>query len=87
MLLNNFNIISSIYTIYYGVKMLLRKIYSVAAVACGTIVFYFVDGIYENVTALQATSVGTGAETMKMTITAGQLLANKEMYLINKPFP
>ena len=61
---------------------LLRKIYSVAAVACGTIVFYFVDGIYENVTALQATSVGTGAETMKMTITAGQLLANKEMYLM-----
>lgn len=61
---------------------LLRKVYSVAAVACGTIVFFFLDGIYENVTALQATSVGTGAvETTKMTITAGQLLANKEMYL------
>ena len=61
---------------------LLRKVYSVAAVACGTIVFFFLDGIYENVTALQATSVDTGAvETTKMTITAGQLLANKEMYL------
>lgn len=61
---------------------LLRKIYSVAAVCCGTIVFFFLDGIYENVTALQATSAGAGdVEAVKMTITAGQLLANKEMYL------
>ena len=51
---------------------LLRKKYSVTAVACGTIVYFFLGGIYENVTALQATS---------MTITAGQLLTNKEMYL------
>jgi len=57
-------------------------VYSVAAVACGTIVYFFMHGIYENVTALQATTVGTGAvEGAKMTITAGQLLANKEMYL------
>ena len=60
---------------------LLRKIYSVASVACGTIVFYFINGIYENVTALQATSVGGEVEAAKMTITVGQLLANKEMYL------
>ena len=60
---------------------LLRKVYSVAAVACGTIVFYFLNGIYENVTALQATSTGGEVEAAKMTITVGQLLANKEMYL------
>lgn len=61
---------------------LLRKKYSAAAVCCGTIVFFFLDGIYENVTALQATSAGAGdMEAAKMTITAGQLLANKEMYL------
>ena len=61
---------------------LLRKMYSVAAVACGTIIFFFLDGIYENVTALQATSAGAGGmEATKMTITAGQLLANREMYL------
>lgn len=61
---------------------LLRKMYSVAAVCCGTIVFFFLDGIYENVTALQATSAGAGdVEATKMTITAGQLLSNKEMYL------
>ncbi len=61
---------------------LLRKAYSVAAVACGTIVYFFLDGIYDNVTALQATMVGAGGvEAAKMTITASQLLANKEMYL------
>lgn len=61
---------------------LLRKMYSASAVCCGTIVFFFLNGIYENVTALQATSAGAGqVETAKMTITAGQLLANKEMYL------
>ncbi len=61
---------------------LLRKIYSVIAVACGTIVYFFLNGIYVNVTALSATTVGTGAvEATKMTITVGQLLANKEMYL------
>ena len=61
---------------------LLRKIHSVAAVACGTVVFYFLNGIYENVTALQSTSAGGTVETTKMTITVGQLLANKEMYLM-----
>lgn len=60
---------------------LLRKMYSIAAVCCGTVVYFFLDGIYDNVTALQATTVGTGVvEGAKMTITAGQLLANKEMY-------
>lgn len=61
---------------------LMRKIYSVAAVVCGTVVYYFLSGIYENVTALQATSAGGDAETAKMTITVGQLLTNKEMYLM-----
>ena len=62
---------------------LLRKVYSISAVACGTICYFFLDGIYENVTALQATTVGSGeVEGVKMTITAGQLLANKEMYLM-----
>ena len=61
---------------------LLRKMYSVAAVACGTIVYFFLDGVYQNVTALQAIIAGGGnVEGDKMTITAGQLLTNTEMYL------
>ena len=60
---------------------LLRKVHSVAAVACGTICYFFLNGIYENVTALQATIAGGGdVAAVKMTITAGQLLTNKEMY-------
>ena len=61
---------------------LLRKTYSLAAVICGTIVYYFLNGIYENVQTLQSTVAGAEVETAKMSITVGQLLANKEMYLV-----
>lgn len=61
---------------------LLRKTYSVTAVVCGTIVYYFLHGIYENVQSLQSTVAGAEVETAKMTITVGQLLTNKEMFLV-----
>ena len=62
---------------------LLRNVYSVFAIVCGTISFYFVDGIYQNVTSLASTIVdGEEAATIKFTITVGQLLSNKEMYLM-----
>lgn len=62
---------------------LLRSVYSVFAIACGTISFYFVDGIYQNVTSLASTIVdGEDAATVKFTITVSQLLSNKEMYLM-----
>lgn len=60
---------------------LLRKTYSISAVVCGSVVFYFLDGIYENVKALQSTAAGAGAEAAKITITSNQLLSNSEMYL------
>ena len=60
---------------------LLRKVYSVAAVLCGTIIFYFVDGIYQNVLALQVTDAGDKVDVTKATISVEQLLSNKEMYL------
>lgn len=60
---------------------LLRKAYSVAAVACGTIAFYFVDGIYQNVVALQMTAAGAEVDVSKVTVSVEQLLSNKEMYL------
>ena len=60
---------------------LLRKAYSAAAVVCGTVVFYFIDGIYQNVVALQMTSAGTEVDVTKVTVSVEQLLANKEMYL------
>ena len=61
---------------------LLRKMYSVAAVLCGTVAYYFVDGVYQNVTALQKTDTSTGAvEAVKVTVSVEQLLSNKEMYV------
>ena len=62
---------------------LLRNVYSVVAVVCGTIAFYFLDGVYQNVTSLASTIVdGGNAATDKFTITVSQLLTNKEMYLM-----
>ncbi|MBQ6845389.1 MAG: hypothetical protein IJO60_12255 [Agathobacter sp.] len=60
---------------------LLRNVYSVAAVVCGTIAFYFVDGIYQNVVALQMTAAGAEIDASKVTVSVEQLLSNKEMYL------
>ena len=60
---------------------LIRKAYSVMAVACGTIAFFFVDGIYQNVVALQMTSAGAEVDVSKITVSVAQLLSNKEMYL------
>ena len=61
---------------------LMRKAYSVTAVACGTIAFYFIDGIYQNITTLgDAVAGGDGGATVKITVTIGQLLGNKEMFL------
>lgn len=56
---------------------LLRNIYSIISVICGTVAFYFIDGIYQNVSTLTA-DVGM---TERMALTATQLLNNKEMYL------
>ena len=62
---------------------LLRKAYSVIAVVCGTITFYFLDGIYQNVTTLSSVVAGGETEiTAKMSVTISQLLMNKEMYLV-----
>ena len=56
---------------------LLRNIYSVVSVICGTVAFYFINGISQNVSVLTA----EGGKSEKMTVTATQLLSNKEMYL------
>ena len=60
---------------------LLRKVYSVAAVICGTIVFYFVEGIHQNVLVLQMTEANDNVDVIKATISVEQLLSNKEVYL------
>ncbi len=62
---------------------LLRKVYSVSAVVCGAVAFYFVDGIYQNVSTLSSTVVGEEASaTAKISVAISQLISNKEMFLV-----
>lgn len=60
---------------------LLRSVYSVIAVVCGTVVCYFFDGIQQNAGTLMNPVVDEDAPS-KFDITAGQLIGNKEMYLV-----
>lgn len=63
---------------------LLRDAYSVVAIICGTVIYYFLDGIHQNSGTLKnvVTDGGTAATTSKFDISVGQLLSNKEMYLV-----
>ncbi|MBR4027936.1 MAG: hypothetical protein IKJ01_10420 [Lachnospiraceae bacterium] len=60
---------------------LLSSLPAVLGVVCSTVAFFFIDGIYQNVTTLSETV--EGAEVIsKLSVTVSQLLGNKEMYLV-----
>lgn len=61
---------------------LLRKVYSVVAIVCGTVMFYFLDGVYQNITTLGGTVAGDDEVSTKITVTVNQLLTNREMFLV-----
>lgn len=61
---------------------LVKSIQSVIAVVCGTVVFYFLDGIRRSATELTAVASETTEKASKINVTIGQLLGNKEMYLV-----
>jgi len=61
---------------------LLRKGQAVASIVGGVIVYYFLNGIYKNVSVFQATTAGSDFEGAKLSAAAGQLLENIELYLI-----
>lgn len=61
---------------------LLRKGHSVASLVGGTVIYYFLDGVYQNVKNLQAITAGSEIQGAKMSITAGQILENTELYLM-----
>ena len=63
---------------------LLRDAYSVVAIICGTVIYYFLDGIHQNSGTLENVVADgeTAAATSKFDISVGQLLSNKEMYLV-----
>lgn len=60
---------------------LLREGYSVFAVACGTVLFFFLDGVRQNAAALSNTTE-TEEAASKIAVVLNQLTGNKEMYLV-----
>ena len=56
---------------------LLEEAYSVFAVICGTVVYFFLDGVRQNEKLL-----GGAAANSKIVVALNQLLGNKEMYLV-----
>ena len=62
---------------------LLRKAYSVVAVVCGTVVYYFIDGIKQNSSTLIELASNKDAEiTAKFNVIIGQIFNRPEMYLV-----
>jgi hypothetical protein len=65
------------------VSGLLRSAQSVLAVVCGTVVYYFVDGVRTNAAILTSAATDEENETVsKLNIIVGQLKGNKEMILV-----
>ena len=60
---------------------LLKSAYSVIAVVCGTVLYYFLNGIKQNAPALMRTSDDVTAAS-RMDICVSQLFSNREMYLV-----
>ena len=61
----------------WNIKKLLKKGYSFIAVICGTIIYYFLDGIYQN----QKAFLSEGADS-HLTLAMNQLISNKEMLAV-----
>lgn len=60
---------------------LLRSVYSIISVVCGTVLYYFLEGIKQNAPALMRTSEDI-TPASRMDISVSQLFSNREMYLV-----
>lgn len=62
---------------------LLRGADSLISMLCGTVIFYFLDGIKKNASALLEMNADENMEmASRFNVTIGQLFGNKEMYLV-----
>lgn len=61
---------------------LLEEVYSVFALICGTVIYFFLHGVKENAAVLSSASEESGEAGTKIVIALNQLLGNKEMYLV-----
>jgi hypothetical protein len=61
---------------------LLRPMYSIASVICGSVLYYFFDGIHQNASTLKAVATeDDSSSTSKINVIVQQLTGNKEMFL------
>lgn len=61
---------------------LLRNVYSIFSLFCGTVVYFFLSGVRENDTVLGSAAEETEGATSKIVVAINQLIGNKEMYLV-----
>ncbi len=61
---------------------LLREVWSVFAMICGTVIWFFLNGVKENAPALSATDETEGNTISKIVVALNQLVGNKELYLV-----
>ena len=61
---------------------LLKEIYSVFSLICGVVLYFFLDGVKQNSTALSNTAEESDSAASKIVVALNQLLGNKEMYLV-----
>lgn len=61
---------------------LLEEAYSVFAVICGTVVYFFLDGVRQNEKLLGGAAEESAEANSKIVVALNQLLGNKEMYLV-----
>lgn len=61
---------------------LLREAYSMFALICGTVVYFFLNGVKQNSAALSDTAEETEGAVSKIVVVLNQLIGNREMYLV-----
>lgn len=61
---------------------LLRDVYSIFALACGTILYFFLNGVKQNAKTLSGAAEADGETTSTFAAVLNQLMGNKEMYLV-----
>ena len=61
---------------------LLEEAYSVFAVICGTVVYFFLDGVRQNEKLLGSAAEESAEANSKIVVALNQLLGNREMYLV-----
>lgn len=61
---------------------LLKEIYAVFSMICGTVVYFFLNGVRENSAVLGDAAEEGDPAVSKIVVTLNQLLGNREMYLV-----